>query len=78
MAKLRPDAPVDPNRPRLEQARELAGQIVGRIKLGGDFEQLAKKYSQETTSKDKGGDDVDQIVMGGKRMPHHFVDKTTG
>jgi parvulin-like peptidyl-prolyl isomerase len=41
-AKLRD---VDPNRPRLEQARALAGQIVGRIKLGGDFEQLAKKYS---------------------------------
>ncbi len=36
---------IDPNRPRLEQARELASQIVERIKRGGDFEQLAKKYS---------------------------------
>lgn len=41
-AKLRD---IDPNRPLLEQARALAGQIAGRIKLGGDFEEMAKKYS---------------------------------
>ena len=37
---------ADANRPRLEQARELAGRIYQRIKQGEDFEQLAKDYSQ--------------------------------
>ncbi len=36
---------IDPSRDRLEQARELAGQLVGRVNLGEDFEQLAKNYS---------------------------------
>ena len=38
---------IDPNRPRLQQARELAGQIVGRIRLGEDFEKLARDYSHD-------------------------------
>jgi hypothetical protein len=37
---------VDPNKPRVQQAKELAEQLVGRIKLGDSFEQLAKDYSQ--------------------------------
>jgi hypothetical protein len=37
---------VDANRPRLDQAKELAGRIYQRIKQGEDFEQLAKDYSQ--------------------------------
>jgi peptidyl-prolyl cis-trans isomerase SurA len=36
---------VDANKPRLEQAKELAGKIYDRIKQGEDFEQLAKEYS---------------------------------
>ncbi len=39
-------ADVDANRPRLEQARELAGRIVERLKQGEDFEQMAKEFSQ--------------------------------
>jgi len=38
---------IDPSRSRLEQARELAGQLVGRINLGEDFEKLAKNYSHD-------------------------------
>jgi parvulin-like peptidyl-prolyl isomerase len=37
---------IDANRPRQEQAREFAEDIVKRIKQGEDFEQLAKEYSQ--------------------------------
>ena len=36
---------IDPNKPRLQQAKELADQIATRIKQGEDFEQLAKEYS---------------------------------
>jgi parvulin-like peptidyl-prolyl isomerase len=38
---------IDPNRPRIEQAKELAEQLVGRINQGGNFEQLAKDYSND-------------------------------
>ena len=37
---------IDPNRPREQQAKEIAEDIVKRIKQGVDFEQLAKDYSQ--------------------------------
>jgi hypothetical protein len=37
---------IDPNRPREQQAKELAEQLVGRVNLGDSFEQLAKDYSQ--------------------------------
>jgi hypothetical protein len=36
---------VDPNKPREQQAKELAQQIVGRINMGDEFEKLAKEYS---------------------------------
>jgi parvulin-like peptidyl-prolyl isomerase len=38
---------IDPNRPRLEQARDLAGRLIERIKQGEDFEQLARNYSHD-------------------------------
>ncbi|MFH1370215.1 MAG: peptidyl-prolyl cis-trans isomerase [Planctomycetota bacterium] len=38
---------IDPNRPRLEQARELAAQLIERINRGEDFEQLARGYSND-------------------------------
>jgi len=38
---------IDPNRPRLEQAREFAEQLVRRINGGENFEQLAKDYSND-------------------------------
>jgi peptidyl-prolyl cis-trans isomerase SurA len=37
---------IDANRPRQEQAMELADGIMKRLKQGEDFEQLAKEYSQ--------------------------------
>ena len=37
---------IDVNRPRLDQAKELAGRIYQRIKQGENFEQLARDYSQ--------------------------------
>ncbi len=36
---------TDLNRSRLEQARELAGELVERLKKGEDFGKLAKQYS---------------------------------
>ncbi len=38
---------VDPNKPREQQAKELAEQLVGRVNLGDSFEQLAKDYSYD-------------------------------
>lgn len=38
---------IDPNRPRQEQARELAEQLIGRINRGEDFERLARDYSND-------------------------------
>jgi len=45
---------IDANRPRLEQARDLAEQLVGRIKNGEDFGQLAKDYSSGHTASEGG------------------------
>ncbi len=39
-----------------EKARDLANQIYERIKKGEDFEKLAKEFSEDPGSKDKGGD----------------------
>ena len=36
---------TDPNQDRREEARRLAGELVGRIKAGEDFGTLAQKYS---------------------------------
>jgi peptidyl-prolyl cis-trans isomerase SurA len=36
---------ADPNRSRLEQARELAYELMGRLWIGEDFGELAKQYS---------------------------------
>jgi parvulin-like peptidyl-prolyl isomerase len=36
---------TDPNRSRLEQARELASELVRRLQKGEDFGELAKQYS---------------------------------
>ena len=36
---------ADPNQSRLEQARELANELLGRLQSGEDFGELAKQYS---------------------------------
>jgi hypothetical protein len=36
---------AEPNQSRLEQARELANELVGRLQNGEDFGELAKQYS---------------------------------
>jgi hypothetical protein len=38
---------TDPNRSRLEQAKELAGELVRRLHKGEDFGELAKQYSHD-------------------------------
>jgi parvulin-like peptidyl-prolyl isomerase len=38
---------ADPNRSQLEQARELANELVGRLQKGEDFGELAKQYSHD-------------------------------
>ncbi|MBP7793298.1 MAG: peptidylprolyl isomerase [Candidatus Goldbacteria bacterium] len=52
-----PDAsPTSPTGLTDEQASKLAEEIYKKIKSGEDFSALAKKYSRDTGSKDKGGD----------------------
>ncbi len=41
---------TDPNRSRLEQARELASELVERLQKGEDFGELAKQYSHGHTA----------------------------
>jgi len=41
---------TDPNRSRLEQARELASELVRRLREGEDFGELAKQYSHGHTA----------------------------
>ncbi|SMM97983.1 Peptidyl-prolyl cis-trans isomerase PpiD [uncultured Candidatus Thioglobus sp.] len=40
----------------LLESEELANTLVERLQKGEDFDKLAAEYSQDTTSKDKGGD----------------------
>jgi len=45
---------VDVNMPRNEQARELAYKIVERLNEGGEFDELAKEYSQDSRASEGG------------------------
>ena len=45
------------------EIRKQAEDVLKKAKLGGNFEDLAKKYSEDTTTKDKGGD-LGWIVRG--------------
>lgn len=38
-----------------EKARSILAQVLQELKAGGDFAALAKKYSQDTSTKDQGG-----------------------
>jgi peptidyl-prolyl cis-trans isomerase C/foldase protein PrsA len=40
----------------LVDSEQKAGEVMGKIKQGGDFTALAKEYSTDPGSKDKGGD----------------------
>ncbi|MCX5780664.1 MAG: SurA N-terminal domain-containing protein [Firmicutes bacterium] len=40
----------------LVDSEQAAAEVIDRIKAGGDFAALAKQYSQDSGSKDKGGD----------------------
>lgn len=47
---------IRPDTMSLEQTKEFAASLIERIKNGESFEELAKKYSSDTYSKDIGGD----------------------
>ncbi|MCX8092903.1 MAG: peptidylprolyl isomerase, partial [Candidatus Goldbacteria bacterium] len=49
-------SPTSPTGLTDEQAKKLAEEIYKRAKSGEDFSALAKKYSRDTSTKDKGGD----------------------
>ncbi len=49
-------SPTSPTGLTDEQAKKLAEDIYKRAKAGEDFSALAKKYSKDTSTKDKGGD----------------------
>ncbi len=52
LVKVGPDAKEN----EAEAARQKAEEILQEIKKGGDFAELAKKYSDDTATKTKGGD----------------------
>ena len=56
-----PDGKVDQK--AVDEARAKAQDILKQIKSGGNFAELAKKYSQDPGSKDKGGE-LGWIVKG--------------
>jgi peptidyl-prolyl cis-trans isomerase D len=45
-----------PDQKGMDEARAKAQDVLKQVKAGGDFAALAKKYSQDPGSKDKGGD----------------------
>ena len=49
-----PDGKVDPK--GVEAARARALDVLKQLKAGAKFEEMAKKYSEDPGSKDKGGD----------------------
>ena len=56
MTVNKPDAEV-------EETRKKAEDVLGQVKKGGKFDELAKKYSEDPGSKDKGGN-LGWIVEG--------------
>src|SRR6266567_1317862 len=48
-----PDGKVDPK--ALDAARQKADDVLKQVKAGGNFEELAKKYSEDTGSAKQGG-----------------------
>src|SRR5689334_4740034 len=56
-----PGAKVDPK--AVDAARAKAQDVLKQVKAGGDFAALAKQYSQDSGSKEKGGE-LDWLVTG--------------
>jgi peptidyl-prolyl cis-trans isomerase D len=59
----RPGPDGKPDQKGLDEARAKAQDVLKQVKAGGDFAALAKKYSQDPGSKDKGGE-LGWIVKG--------------
>lgn len=51
-----PPAPPEPTQEQLAAAEKKANQVEEELKKGAKFDELAKKYSDGPTAKDKGGD----------------------
>ncbi len=67
----------------LVESENTAKDVIGRLKAGGDFASLAKEYSLEATTKDKGGD-LGWLAKGftgdlpGSLASSHIVDIALG
>ena len=60
-----PDGKVDPK--GLDEARKKADDALKQLKVGGNFEDLAKKYSEDSSS--KSGGSVGWVKRGGFPVP---------
>ncbi|HZD94802.1 MAG TPA: peptidylprolyl isomerase, partial [Candidatus Sulfotelmatobacter sp.] len=59
----KPGSDGKPDQKGVDEARAKAQDVLKQVKAGGDFAALAKKYSQDPGSKDKGGE-LGWIVKG--------------
>ena len=48
--------PTTASKPELDRARAKADSLLAEIRAGGDFEQVAKRSSQDSASREQGGD----------------------
>jgi parvulin-like peptidyl-prolyl isomerase len=65
----------DPNANLDQKAEQLAADISGRIKKGEDFNELAKKYSQDLTGKNGGL--WEPVVPGSLAKPYDSIEQAS-
>jgi parvulin-like peptidyl-prolyl isomerase len=57
-----------------EESRQLASDLLAKLKNGADFAALAKQYSDDGTTSDKGADFPDVIRSSSSSIPAHIRD----
>jgi parvulin-like peptidyl-prolyl isomerase len=57
-----------------EESKQLANDLVAKLKSGADFVELAKQYSDDTSTSDKGADFPDAIRGTSSSVPQNVRD----